>query len=161
MKTAVITSAKLLDAYAQKLIDGVPADRATEQPGNLRNHPLWIVAHNTHAMNLGIQLLTGKSQEPAEWKALFGVQSTPSSDASIYPAWDEVVAAYRNTLKTLIAALEAADDATLDADMPIERLRARWPKVGQAVAFMLSSHPAIHWGQLSAWRRAIGLGPAM
>jgi uncharacterized damage-inducible protein DinB len=40
-----------------------------------------------------------------------------------------------------------------------EKIRARFPTVGVLLIGMMTSHEASHNGQLSAWRRAMGLPP--
>ena len=43
---------------------------------------------------------------------------------------------------------------------PNERMRAKFPTNGAMLAFYVGGHFMLHMGQLSAWRRAVGLGPA-
>ena len=44
---------------------------------------------------------------------------------------------------------------------PVEgRFREILPTVGGVVLFMLNNHVMMHAGQVSHWRRAMGLGPA-
>jgi hypothetical protein len=42
--------------------------------------------------------------------------------------------------------------------MPDESRRERFPTVGAATNFLLNDHLMFHAGQVSAWRRAVGLG---
>lgn len=48
-------------------------------------------------------------------------------------------------------------DSELDSPLPDERYREVFPTLGHAVLHILTVHTAIHLGQISAWRRAMGL----
>ncbi|MEY4102879.1 MAG: hypothetical protein RL461_81, partial [Planctomycetota bacterium] len=39
--------------------------------------------------------------------------------------------------------------------------KERFPVLGQAVLFLCNNHQMMHLGQISAWRRVMGLGSAM
>ena len=45
----------------------------------------------------------------------------------------------------------------LAQENPIEGFRSRAPTIGDAANFLMNSHAMFHLGQLSAWRRAMGL----
>ena len=49
----------------------------------------------------------------------------------------------------------------LDKEHPSEDTRKFFPTIGAMVAFIMTSHEMDHLGQIAAWRRAAGLGPAM
>ena len=49
------------------------------------------------------------------------------------------------------------DDADLAGPLPDERYRDVFPALGHAILHILTVHTAIHLGQLSPWRRAMGL----
>jgi hypothetical protein len=58
--------------------------------------------------------------------------------------------------------LPDVSDETFARDNPMEgRFREVFPKVGTAVNFLCTSHLMMHLGQISTWRRAIGLASAM
>jgi folate-binding protein YgfZ len=59
------------------------------------------------------------------------------------------------------AYVRTLDDAVFARENPNEKVRSRFPTVGTAIAFMLTSHVMMHFGQVSAWRRCYGLPSAM
>ena len=58
----------------------------------------------------------------------------------------------------LADAVTKAAPETLAQPAP-ERIRERFPTVGALLVGLMTSHHASHNGQLSAWRRAMGLPP--
>jgi hypothetical protein len=58
--------------------------------------------------------------------------------------------------------LPQVSDELLAQDNPMEgRMRELFPKIGIALNFLCNNHLMMHLGQISTWRRAAGLGPAM
>jgi hypothetical protein len=57
-------------------------------------------------------------------------------------------------------ALSEADTAALAQPLANEKMRAHFPTVGDFAIFLMTSHEMDHLGQIAAWRRAMGLGPA-
>jgi len=58
--------------------------------------------------------------------------------------------------------LSEVPDEVFAEPNPLEgRIAEFLPTIGIMVNFMANSHHMMHLGQLSAWRRAIGLGPVM
>ena len=54
------------------------------------------------------------------------------------------------------------DDETFLKPNPNEgRMKELFPTIGAAVTFYLGGHVQMHLGQISAWRRAMGLTAAM
>ena len=48
-------------------------------------------------------------------------------------------------------------EAGLAKPLPDVRYRDRFPSIGYAAVHILSGHTALHLGQLTVWRRAMGL----
>ena len=79
-----------------------------------------------------------------------------------YPAQDELVTYYFDRYRTISELLPNISDETLQLPNPIEgRMRELFPTIGAAMNFLLNNHNMVHLGQISAWRRAAGLGPAI
>src|SRR5690606_15678959 len=80
---------------------------------------------------------------------------------AVYPALSAVAARYRERTDAFLEFLKTVDDASLSAINPSEAQRERFPTKGSLVAFLLQGHTMMHLGQLSAWRRVMGMGEAM
>ena len=57
-------------------------------------------------------------------------------------------------------AVADADPSVFAREMPNERVRAYMPTIGDFAVIMMTTHEAGHLGQVTAWRRAMGLPPA-
>jgi hypothetical protein len=97
---------------------------------------------------------------PAAWAELFGQESQPSGTPDCYPAPPELLAAYDAARDSLCDLLRTGPAQLADAT-PSEMLRGFFPTIGDCVTFSLTTHEAAHLGQLSVWRRALGLPPAL
>ena len=71
-----------------------------------------------------------------------------------------ITEAFARTHDALFNALEKVDDARLLEPVTDEKARARWPVVGGRVIFMCNNHLMMHLGQISTWRRCMGLPAA-
>src|SRR5690606_23094738 len=104
----------------------------------------------------------GKPVEaPAGWEELYGIGSKPTTDKSKYAPLPELYEAMKQGHADITKLFTAASDAQLAAPTVHEGFRKHFPTTADAIAFMLVSHESIHLGQLSAWRRGIGLGSVL
>ncbi len=132
---------------------GRPGEPAT---GLAVNHPAWILAHLNCYLPVAAGLLDGSTPEdPKDHR--FGMNSRPETDASVYPDKAALVAAWTAGHTRIFDLLAEADDAAIGRDMPVERWKPKFPTVGHALGYLLIHHEGYHLGQLSAWRRVIGL----
>ncbi|TVQ64153.1 MAG: DinB family protein [Phycisphaerales bacterium] len=123
------------------------------------NHPLWVAGHLAFA-EAGIRgVALGEASELGDFESLFAGGTTPSDDAGVYPAYDEVVRLFREQRAHTLAALDRLSDADLDRapDAPPD-MREWLPTIGQAFMLMIG-HQHFHMGQVSDARRAMGKPP--
>ncbi len=147
--------------YARKLVEDVSDEQMTLQPSVdghvVPNHPAWVLGHVAYAFSNGAKMLGGEPVVPDDWNGPFGNGSTPVTDASSYPDKASLLNTFEEAHARVSQAFAAAGDAALAAENPIEGLRPMFPTVGELVTFIMTSHAMLHLGQLSAWRRAVGL----
>lgn len=148
--------------YAQKLIGDLRPEQFTLQPAPGMNHPAWVLGHLGLVERMAGQLLGLDQPVSDEEQGLFGIGSAPTAEAGRYPPG--------SALMDLWAAAHAAVDAALAAEgtqahfnavFPMESMRGMFPTVGDGVVFMSTAHVGIHLGQISAWRRVLGLPHVM
>lgn len=144
--------------YAARLVGDLTAAQMLAQPvpGITMNHPAWILSHLTGYAPIGACLASRRPfADPLEHR--YGQKSKVSNDPAEYPARDALIAEYIRSHDECQSALEAADDAVFLEPNPLERWRAVHPRVGDMLVTLLVKHESGHLGQLSAWRRAMGL----
>ena len=147
--------------YAHKLVEDVPDDRMADQPAGLSNHPAWVIGHLANTCNFAGSLLGVENAGPSGWRDLLGNGSKPVADRSKYPEKAALLSALEAGHGRVAEVYEQAGEAALDAATPQEHFRAMFPTVGDALAFIMVAHEGIHLGQLSAWRRAMGMGSVL
>ena len=165
----IAESAKLSLGYAQNLLKDVPADKfarfAPGQDGLIdSNHPAFIYGHLSLYSPRVVEQLGGDASNlvPTDkFVELFSkdAKCIDDPDGIIYPAMDEITERLVAAQEAAIAAVASATDDALTAANE-NSMKERFTTVGSMMAFYLGGHFMIHMGQMSAWRRMMGLGPA-
>lgn len=152
--------------YLREQIADVPEELMTAQPGGVTNHPAWTIGHLVFiAQEIGA-VIGLKPWLNEEWSAQFGPGSKPGkslagtqastsgrsvmSKAALLSALDAAQA-------KLAAAVSALTDEQLDTPFPDPSYTDVFPSVRHALTQVLLGHTAFHVGQVSVWRRAMGL----
>lgn len=169
--TIIAQSASLTPLYAERLLGGIPPEQFARlaRPGGTvvqSNHPAFVFGHLS-LYPARVAQLCGKVSDavrvPESYESLFrnGCECRDDPTGSIYPPMGDVTTRFFAAYRAAIAAVAEAPDAVLVADNPAEgRMRELFPTVGAAIVFYLTGHPQAHYGQVSAWRRMMGLPPA-
>ncbi len=151
---------QMLLRYCHMLIKDVADDRMTEQPLPDVNHPAWILGHLAFSTDRGRSLLGAEKRLPTEWTTLFGPGSKTVVTRSTYPTKGELVLAVDEGFQHLRFAITATADELFAQPSTNPFSKDILPTIKDAIAFLLTGHLGVHLGQLSMWRRMIGL-PAM
>jgi len=144
----------------RRLVGDLTPDQMALQPGGVINHPAWTLGHLVMTADSLAAFLGLESQAPDGWDKTFATGGTPSGDPSVYPSKDELLDALTVQHERVAEAVRAADPASFARPHPNEKLRQHFPTAGDMVVFVMTSHEMNHVGQIAAWRRAAGLGPA-
>ena len=150
----------LLFTYQFNLDRDLSDAQMTRQPHGVVNHPAWLVGHLAATSNQLAKMLGLESTFPAAWGDTFKSGGTPSGDPADFPSKDELLAELAAQHERVAQAIESADPATFEREHPNEGARKRFPTVGDYAVFLITSHEGNHLGQITAWRRAMGLGSA-
>lgn len=166
----IAASARLSQGYAERLLQDVPPEqfaRFANVGGTVihSNHPAFIYGHLSLYGSRIVEQLDRDATAvvpPANFSQLFSkdAQCVDDPDGSIYPPMSDIVSALLQSHAQAIIALEQADDDVFSEANPNEAMRAKFPTIGAMHAFYVGGHFMLHMGQMSAWRRAIGLGAA-
>lgn len=157
--------------YAERLLAGIAPNNFARfaRPGGVivqSNHPAFILGHlSLYPQRILTQLNqpVGPAAVPENYEALFrnGVACEDDPEGKRYPAMNELTTRFFEAYRAALAALSNANDETLIAPNPAEgRMRELFPTLGGALGFYVGGHVHSHLGQLSAWRRAMGMAAA-
>ena len=166
----IAASARLGLVYAEKLLKDVTADQFARfaMIGDTvieSNHPCFAYGHLSLYAPRIIEQLGGDTSGfavPDGFEAVFSKDAKCVDDATgrVYPEMETVTNALFDGYRGAIDILESTSDDAFVAENPNEIMRERFPTIGAMHAFYVSGHFMLHMGQVSAWRRAVGLGPA-
>lgn len=147
-------------AWALSLVADLDDGQMVLEPPGSRprpmNHAAWVLCHLKTYRPIVAQLIRGASfPDPLDHP--FGMKSFPQPDRSLYPPKDAILGELETGRGLVESALRDSTDATWAAPVTLVRWQSRWTSVGMGVPFLLLNHENMHLGQLSAWRRALGL----
>jgi len=146
-------------AYLEALIADIPEERMAEQPAPGVNSPAWLLGHLVWAADFVPGLLGLAPAHGEEWAILYGARSKPIADRSLYGSKADLISALRQAHTRTAESMHLVTPETLAAELPDPAFRAILPTVGDAIVHILTTHEGTHIGQLSAWRRVVGLPP--
>jgi DinB superfamily len=150
---------QFLMQQCRTLLRDIPDERMAEQPCPAVNHPAWILGHLAWAADGAIAMSGGSKLLPAEWKAAYGAGSTPSASRAAYPSKEELLRAVEEGYRQAREKATTASPEQLSQPSTHSRAKEMLPTFREMVTLLLTGHAGMHLGQLSSWRRMIGLPP--
>lgn len=158
--TALAAPTRWMTAYADMLVDDIDESRWADRCGTTINHPAFILGHTAYYAGVCMQMLGGDIELSDEEEALYAHGKECADDASLYPSKATTITAFNERISTVADFLESVDDSTFHASSEDTWFAEKFPTMGGGAAFMMIGHIMFHLGQLSAWRRVAGMGPA-
>jgi DinB superfamily len=159
MKPVLHSFAYSLDFLREQVAD-VAAPDLVAQPAGMVNHPVWTIGHLIFICQLLGGVVGLSEWLPVDWEKRFGSGSIPVSDGSLYENKDNLLALLGEAQQKITLVVEQLDDSVLNKPFPDETYLDVFPSIRHAFTQVLTAHTAFHIGQVSVWRRLMGL-PAM
>ena len=140
-----------------QLADSIPEEKRYKQLKEGKAHPLWLIGHIANTNNLVVNrwCCEGESQLPKEYIKMFGPDfgggAPPTSDASFYPSWDEVVDSYRKLHEACTAGIATLTEEQLLGDLrggAPDAMKERFGSVSNTILSMVG-HDNYHRGQMA------------
>ena len=143
----------------QTLTADLGVDIFASQPREAMNHPAWILSHLNAYYPAILGVIRGETfADPKE--AEFGMKSRPLPDPSIYASPESLREAFARGHREVDEALQAEGESALQRPVTLARWQDAMPDTAAVLMNLLVWHETYHLGQLSAWRRAMGLPAA-
>lgn len=148
------------DRATFQLIEDMRNAPLTQPTSSGGNHPLWILGHLATVESRIPQILFGEPDPLEHWTPLFSADSTPQTDASVYPSFGEILNGYRKARARNLEILDQLGDAGLNQPVkyPPPGLEAIIRTAGDAF-LIVALHQMNHRGQVADARRAVGRTP--
>ncbi|MCA9148392.1 MAG: DinB family protein [Planctomycetales bacterium] len=147
--------------YGTKLVADLTDEQMVTQPAGVKgeapvNHPAWLLSHLNLYLPVMAAIIEGRDfNDPKQHR--FGMLSKPEADGDLYSSKDELVEAFVLGHEHVEAMLRNASDNVLEQPVLLPRWKEIMPKAGIALPYLMLNHENTHLGQLSAWRRMMGL----
>lgn len=156
----VVNAARIMLGLMEKQIEGMSAQELVQQPGGVKNHPVWTMGHIALTLNGMVQWMGGTSAfDQEKWGKLFGGGSQPVADAKAYPSPQELMQTVQKLYAQASEMYLKAPSEVLRGPNPRAEIMPMCTTLGSMVVFLMSAHMSEHIGQISAWRRAMGKNP--
>ena len=169
MGQTIADSLQLSLSYGERLLKDVSADRFARfaEPGGQpveSNHGAFVYGHlSLYAPRILNDLGQDAPKVPTDFEQSFSkdARCVDDADGTIYPAMDQITAFFFEGYRATLEALKATDDSVFQRPNLLGgRMTELFPTLGSMHNFYVGGHFMIHMGQVSAWRRMLGLGPA-
>jgi hypothetical protein len=169
---SIIAPAKISRRYAESLLSGIDPGWAATLPRGPRgevintNHPVFVYGHLAIYPARMLAML-GRADDsltlPAHAASLFqaGQPCRDDPQCTIYPPLPVLSNLLLHATDAVLDALADTPESILAKPHPNEQSRGRLPTIGAAITFYLTGHTMSHLGQVSAWRRCMGLPSVM
>jgi len=170
LATAILGQTGPMLAYAEGLLKDVTPQTFARKPYGKdgvidTNHPAFCFGHLATYPEKICQLAGIEDAgiaAPAGYAELFdaGKDCLDDTDGTIYPPMGEITAAFFDSYKTAIDKIGGLSNDHLAAGHGMDsEFGEKFGSRAAIAGFILSAHPFMHIGQISAWRRCMGLGP--
>ncbi|MEO1498680.1 MAG: DinB family protein [Planctomycetota bacterium] len=144
--------------YALALLDDVTDEQFVTRPGGNMNHPAWIIGHVSLYHDATLSLLAGKPFKEPKDDPLFGYDGDgPIDDIEPYGSKQLMVERFADSHEVVAQAVLSASPADFARAPSLPRWAAMYPTVEFLLPDLLLFHEGMHIGQISTWRRAMGL----
>ncbi len=161
---SIVANVQLIQGYYHRLLDGVTPETFAMRPeGLVTNHPAFLLGHVPYYSGrmmtaLGAEQCAVLGEDRGE---PYTMQAECLDDPAgeIYLPMDESIDVFDRTMEAVVETLPGVDAERLEAPPEGTSFAGIMPTMAAMANFVLVAHPMTHAGQLSAWRRCMGLGP--
>lgn len=165
----ILATARLTKNFADAQLKGVAPEtfaRLATVGGTTvqSNHPAFVFGHlSLYYPKIPAALGQQAPANPPMFEDVFlnGKPCVDDPSGNKYPSMQAIIAHFNNGYEAALATLSRATDADLARANPAEgRMKELFPTLGELLNFYMGAHAMSHLGQVSAWRRMMGLGSA-
>lgn len=160
----IVPQLRLALSYAERLAADIPAEKFAHMPVANVNHPAFNFGHLAIYPERFFEIVgRGELAKPDQrFVDLFKAGTPCVEQDGRYPSKDEIMRRFSERWALVATTLPEVSDERYSEPTPIEgRMKELMPTIGAMVNFLCGSHLQMHLGQVSIWRRLIGLGPVM
>jgi uncharacterized damage-inducible protein DinB len=158
---AIVSAYQFQRQYLTLLVEDIPEEKMTFQPGGIVNHPAWQLGHLAVVQDRLVQILGGKSKVDLDWEKRFGRGSTPAGAAAMHPTRADFLGLIDERRREFVRLFSRLGAEDLARPPGVPGISPFFTSLGMFLVFVMMSHESGHLGQLAAWRRAMGMPEAL
>lgn len=145
--------------YCKLLTHDVDDAKLAEMPAPGVNHPAWILTHLAICTDYAGNLFGQPPKCPKEWHQRGRPGSNVTSDRGLYASKHDLIAALEAGQARVSEAIGGATEEVLLRPHGIQLafVKNTFSTVGDFVGHLMTTHTGFHLGQLSMWRRMVGM----
>lgn len=144
-------------AYFASVVQDIDESEMDRIPAPGMNSPRWILGHLAVNADYGLRMFGQRFYCPIPWHRSFARGSQAAVQLEPMPSKEELIAKINEGFAELRQLSSAADPTAMAQPHSVPFLADTALKtVGEVLAHLLTTHLAVHVGQLSYWRRAAG-----
>jgi len=156
-----ITLFRLSIAFTQKAFGDIPEEQMRAQPAPGINPPVWLLGHMCVGWDSALRLIGQRGICPADYRRNFGPGSSLDAMPAELPPKKEMLETLSRIGDLLLAELPKVPDELWSKSNPSKFLTAELPTILDLSTHLLIGHHMMHIGQLTVWRRLMGLPSIM
>lgn len=146
--------------YLDSLLKDLADDELDTQPHAELHSARWILVHLAISSDYAFKMIELPSLCSKAWHKAYGPASQPGTDGTVKPTRAELLAAINDGYTKLCHALPTVSVEHLSVPHGLALLEGTLLKTrGDLVCHILTTHFAMHLGQLSVNRRMLGRPP--
>lgn len=147
-------------SYLDRLLKDMADDELDVQPHPELHSARWILAHLAIVSDFGAKMIDLPSLCPRAWHEAYGPGSQAGTAATVKPSQAELLAAIDDGYSRICYAIPTVSAEHLNVPHGVALLEGTLLKTrGDLVCNILTTHFAMHLGQLSTNRRLLGRPP--
>jgi|HubBroStandDraft_4_1064222.scaffolds.fasta_scaffold282060_2 hypothetical protein len=158
---AILSAYEFQRQYLSLLVEDIPEDKMSAQPGGIVNHPAWQLGHLTLTQDVMVKILGGNSRLDPDWEKRFGRGTIPAGAGSVHPAKSDFLALLDGQRREYVRLFSRLSSDELAKPPTMPGIPPLFTSLGMFLVFLMMSHESGHLGQIASWRKAMGMPQAL
>ncbi|MBX3398119.1 MAG: DinB family protein [Gemmataceae bacterium] len=143
----------------RKAFADIPEEQMRAQPAPGINPPVWILGHIVTTISVVPKVIANVSIVPKEYLVWFGPTSKLESLPTTPPTKETLLNQLSAVYESVLTEIPKLTDEDLAKPNALKFMTQELPTQRDILENLLMTHTMIHYGQLTVWRRLMGMGP--
>ncbi len=158
MKTTIISLFNFQLLYLKKILNNIPEERLYEKQLDGFNSAGWLLGHLcVEAEDIFIHLNVSYNQLESDWYTWFKNSTGVVKSVNDLPAKEQLISKLEERYALLSSLYVNLSDEERLSEHPSIMLKEIFPNLDSWFAHYLTTHIAIHCGNIVVWKKMIGL----